>query len=333
MPDVSWNGPADHSLMNRKPASSQKPRLVVLAGPTAAGKTEAGIRLARLADAEIVSADSVQVYRRLDIGSAKPTLEQRAVVRHHLIDVADPDETMSAARYASLAHEAIADILARGRRVVVVGGTGLYLRALLHGLVPTPPADPAVRRRLREYERTHGPGALHARLAEVDPQAASRIHPADLVRLERALEVWELTGRPLSELQRAHSFCEQRYEALFLVLDPGKEELEARIRARVEEMYRQGLLEEVAGLLADGYPAALPALRSPGYRQAVACVLGRIPEQEAKERTRVAHRRYARRQRQWFRKEPGARWYHGPQDLPYEKLAAWLSRDQDEESR
>jgi len=194
--------------------TAQRPRLLVLGGVTASGKTQASLTLARHLPIEVVSADSVCVYRGLDIGSAKPTRDEQATVPHHLIDVVAPDETMTAARFSQLAREAIAEILARDHHPVLVGGTGLYIRATIYGLMDAPKADKALRRSLRETEQTHGPGTLHAKLQEVDPETATRLHPSDLVRIVRALEVHALTGETISQLQRRHQFSEAPYEVV-----------------------------------------------------------------------------------------------------------------------
>ncbi len=297
--------------------------MVVIAGPTAAGKTAAGIRLARAAGAEILSADSVQVYRGLDVGSAKPSLEERRQVPHHMIDVAAPDETMSAASFADMARARARDVLNRGRRLLVVGGTGLYIRALVEGLIQVPEADRSVRRKLREYERIQGPGSLHQRLAEVDPRTAHRLHPSDLVRIIRALEVWELTGIPISEHQ-ARQVHAPFFEARYVGLDPGKEALSQRIEARVQDMFAHGLIEETQALLAEGYDPLLKSLQSPGYKQTIAFLQHKISLELAMEQTIRAHRRYARRQRVWFRSIETMTWYQTSEDIPYDALCAWL---------
>ncbi|MBC7171604.1 MAG: tRNA (adenosine(37)-N6)-dimethylallyltransferase MiaA, partial [Polyangiaceae bacterium] len=197
------------------------PRPIVIAGPTASGKTAAGLWIARHLGGELVGADSVQVYRGFDIGSAKPTEEELSGVAHHLIDIVDPDEEVDAQRYAELADAAIADIEARGRVPIVVGGTGLWIRALLRGLVSVPPVDRELRARIEAEVDQEGSPAMHARLAAVDPRAAAGIHPNDRLRIVRALEVFEQTGTPMGELRHAHALGAPRYDALFVVLDPG----------------------------------------------------------------------------------------------------------------
>jgi tRNA dimethylallyltransferase len=297
-----------------------RPELVVLCGPTATGKTGAAIALCQALGGEVVSADAVQIYRHLDIGSAKPSAAERAVVPHHLLDVVDPAERYSAARYAADADEVIARIRARGHVPVVAGGCGLYLRALLYGLCPAPPADPAVRAELEAREAAEGAGTLHAALQRVDPPTAARLHPADLVRIVRGLEVYRLTGRPLSEHQAAHGFAVPRHRAVIWGLDPGREVLDRRIDARVDQMLAQGFVDEVAGLLARGYPRGSPGLMCPGYRELAAHLAGELPLDEAVALIRRGHRRYARRQRTWFRKTRGLTWYPSADALPLEEL-------------
>ncbi|MEJ5357274.1 MAG: tRNA (adenosine(37)-N6)-dimethylallyltransferase MiaA [Desulfobacterales bacterium] len=291
------------------------PFVVVLCGPTAAGKTAVGIRLARELDGEIVSADALQVYRRLNLGTAKPTPEERALVAHHLIDVVEPDEPFDAARYVALARPAVADILRRGKIPLVVGGTGLYIRALLHGLFPAPAVDPAVRVRLAAELTARGAEALHARLAQCDPETARRLHPRDTARILRALEVFEATGRPISVLQRAHRFADSPYASRVFGLRLERAALYARIDRRVEEMLAAGLEDEVRGLLAAGFSPALKPMQALGYRHIVAWLEGRIPREEAVRTMKRDTRRYAKRQLTWFRATPGIRWF-SPEDLP-----------------
>jgi len=277
-------------------------RLVTICGPTASGKTALAVELAEKLDAEIVSADSQQCYRGLDAGTAKPSPEERSRVRHHLLDVADPEEQLDAARFVQLADAAVADISGRGKRVIVAGGTGLWIRALLRGLLDAPGASPEFRAALREDFEQLGVPALHARLAEVDPGAAARILPNDRVRVERALEVHALSGRPLSELQREHRFAEARYEALIWFLEPPREVLRQRIEARTRRMFADGSLRrETEWLLSRG---ASKALKIIGYGEmAEALRTGNFAA--AEERTKARTRQYAKRQRTWFARDAG----------------------------
>jgi tRNA dimethylallyltransferase len=282
--------------------------LPVLAGPTAAGKTALALELAERCGAEIVSADSMQVYRRLDVGTAKPTPAERARVPHHVIDVVEPDEPFDAIRYRDLADEAIGRIVASGRRVLVVGGTGLYLRVLLHGLADLPPPDPQARRRLEAEADAAGDAALHARLAAVDPAAAARIHPADRFRIVRALEVFEASGRPISALQAEHRFAEPRYPHRVVALDVPRDELRRRILGRARGMIAAGLLDEVRALLDAGLSPNLRPLRAFGYREPVRVVLGQRPEAGLAEAIAADTARYARRQATWLRSEREVEW-------------------------
>lgn len=298
-------------------------RLVVLCGPTASGKSDAALALAARAGGEIVSCDSMAVYRGFDIGTAKPTIEERARVPHHLIDVADPDEAFTAARFAALADVAIEGCAARGVPVVVAGGTGLYLRALLHGLFEAPPPDPALRARLKAEAAAEGWPALHARLAVVDPAAAARIHPTDPVRIERALEIYEQTGIPLSAHHAAQARA-PRYEARVHLLDPPPAVLDVRIAARVDRMLASGLVDETRRLAARWGRAARP-LGGLGYKECLQFLDGQLDEAGLREAIRVATRHFGRRQRTWFQKEPGAARVPAADALPVEEMVAFLT--------
>jgi tRNA dimethylallyltransferase len=249
------------------------PDSIALVGPTGAGKTELSLQLAQRLNGEIVNCDSRQVFRFLDIGTAKPTAAERAAVRHHVFDVVDPDAPFDCARYRDLARAAIADIRARGKRVVLVGGSGLYLKALRYGLAPAPPRDAALRQRLEAVE-DGAPGALHARLTSVDPIAAARLHPRDRVRLIRALEVRELTGRPLSAWQAEHGFRSAELDCRVIGLDLPRGALYARLDARCRAMLDQGLIDEVRSLWARGFGPQLTPLQSIGYREVGAHLRG-----------------------------------------------------------
>jgi len=288
----------------------ETPDLVVLAGPTAVGKTALSLELAGRHEAEIVGADSVQVYRGLDIGSAKPTQAERALAPHHLIDVADPVEGFSAARFAKLADRAIVDIAGRGHKALVVGGTGLYIKALLWGLAPAPPKDQALRDELAASWEERGAEAMHARLAELDPEAAARLHPNDRQRVLRALEVCLQTGEPFSRRLEGHGFKEPRHAHLFIGLERPREELNQRIEQRAEAMWSGGLLTEVEALLAAGVPPEAPGLGSLGYRQAVAVLRGEMQPDEALFDMIRTTKAYAKRQLTWFRSVKGLHWHH-----------------------
>jgi tRNA dimethylallyltransferase len=284
------------------------PPLIAVVGPTAAGKTRLGLDLAESHGGEIVSCDSLQVYRGLDIGSAKPTLAERRGVPHHLIDVAEPTDDFSAAQYARLARVAIADIAGRRRLPLVVGGTGLYLRALLHGLFEGPSRDTALRHRLERLAERHGDGLLHRLLRRVDPQAGARVDPRDRVRVVRALEVFFLTGRPLSRHHESAPDPLRGFRVRLLVLDPGPAGLRPAVVARTRRMFAEGLVEEVRGLLDHGLSGDLRPFRAIGYRQAVAVIEGRMTREAAEEDTITATLQYAKRQRTWFRHQVDGVW-------------------------
>ncbi|KMY66774.1 hypothetical protein AAU61_16120 [Desulfocarbo indianensis] len=281
---------------------------MVLAGPTAVGKTSLALELCRRFRAEVVNADSVQIYRGLDIGSAKPTPAERAQAPHHLLDVADPAEDFDAARFAQLADQAIEDIRARGGRALVAGGTGLYIRALLFGLAPLPPADPALRARLQEDWLRQGPKAMHRRLAALDPPAAARLHPNDRQRVLRALEVCLQTGEPFSRRQAEHGFAQARHAYFLVGLKRPKPELDRRIARRCREMWQQGLAEEVRGLLAQGVPPQAKSLGSLGYAQAIRYLKGELDQEAALAEMIARTRAYAKRQLTWFRGMKGINW-------------------------
>jgi tRNA dimethylallyltransferase len=282
------------------------PLLRVLCGATASGKESVALRLAPLLDAEVVVLDSMKVYRGMDVGTSKVPAADRARVPHHLVDVADPSETMSASRFVALADEAAAGIAARGKAVLVVGGTTLYLKALLYGLFRGPAADLDLRARLEGAAREGGPGALHARLAAADPEAAARIHPADLRRLVRALEVLEKTGRTLTSQQGEWKDLRPRYPHRLLALRRPRADLHARIAARVRAMEREGFVEEVRRLRAAPGGLGRTASQAIGYREIAAHLDGSIPTlEEALERVRTRTNRLARAQETWLRSFPG----------------------------
>lgn len=288
-------------------AAVAAPLLIALVGPTAAGKSALALRLAGEWGGEIVSCDSLQVYRGLDIGSAKPTPEERRRVPHHLLDVVDPDEPFSAADYARRARAALASIRERGGAPFVVGGTGLYLRALLRGLFAGPSRDEALRARLEAMASRYGERRLHRRLARVDPAAAARIEPADRVRLVRALEVFLKTGRPLSGHHEDGAEPLRGFTVRLLGLAPPREALRAAVEARTDRMLAAGLVEETRRLIAR-YGAEVRPLRSIGYRQAAAVVRGALGVAEARRDIVQETMRYAKRQMTWFRHQEQVAW-------------------------
>ena len=288
-------------------AGSRLP-VVVLCGPTASGKSSLALELAGRFAAEIVSADSRQVYRGMDIGTAKASAADQARVPHHLLDVADPDRDFSVADFLPLARQAIDAIRQRQRLPLIVGGTGLYIRALTDGLLDLPGADPQLRAAFAAEEAAFGPGTLHRRLQSVDPVAAAHTPPRNLVRIVRALEVWTLTGTPISVHQANHGFAEQPYRCLKLGLVMGGEALQQRIEHRVDVMLSAGLIAEVEGLLRSGYGENLKALQTIGYQEVLARLRGDCSVAEMRERIILNTRRYAKRQLTWFRKDNSIIW-------------------------
>jgi len=283
--------------------SPEAPPLLIIGGPTAAGKTRLAMAVCDRVGGEIISADSVQVYRGLDVGSAKPTADEQARVRHHVIDVLDPTERSHAGRWLALAEAAIADVRARGRVPIVCGGTGLYLRALVEGLAPIPDVSDAVREELAAELEARGVEALHAALGQVDAVAAARLAPNDTQRVVRALAVFRQTGRPISAFQADHDFAEHRPGARIVVVSPQPRELLfERIDARAAWMLEHGLVDEVRALLDRGVPDDAPALTTLGYREVVAELRGTATGGASlAERVARGHRRYAKRQLAWFR--------------------------------
>lgn len=286
--------------------SAEPARAVCLTGPTATGKSGVAIALARELPVEIVSVDSAMVYRGMDIGTAKPSPEVRAAVPHHLIDIADPAEPYSAGRFLADAADAIAGIRARGRLPLLVGGTLLYLRALRTGLTPLPTGDADVRREIDAQAAEEGWPALHRRLAEIDPDSAARIAPADRQRIQRALEVYRLTGRPLSVLQRGTEAAGARADLRMIALLPGdRAVLAERIERRFDRMVEEGLVGEVERLKARGdLGPDTPSMRAVGYRQIWGYLDGLYGWSEARAKAITATRKLARRQMTWLRSEP-----------------------------
>ncbi|MEW6489406.1 MAG: tRNA (adenosine(37)-N6)-dimethylallyltransferase MiaA [Thermodesulfobacteriota bacterium] len=282
--------------------SFSPPPIVVIAGPTASGKSALALALAKELGGEIVSADALQVYRGLDIGTAKPTREERARVPHHVIDVAEPTEAYSAGRFRADADQAIREIRARGRPVLVCGGTALYLKALLGGLAPAPPRDAALRSRLLAAWEAGEQAGLFAELQAADPVLAARLHPNDKSRILRGLEVWRIGGVPLSALQAGHGFSGQPYAALRLGIDVPRDELYRRIDRRVLAMLEAGWADEVRGLLEAGLPLGAPGLQAIGYRELARWVREGGEWGSVVASIQQSTRRFAKRQLTWFRR-------------------------------
>ena len=312
--------------MNRKPAP-----LVAIVGPTASGKSSLAAHLARQFQGEILNCDSLQLYRYFDIGTAKPTPAEREGIPHHLVDILDPAEQFSAGEYSRRAREVLGEVTERARLPIVVGGTGFYLRALIDGLFAGPARHPSLRERLRERETKKGPGYVHRLLKRLDPVSASHIHPHDLPKTIRAVEVCLLARGRMSELFRQGREALTSYSVLKLGLNPPRAELYERINQRTEALFDRGLVNEVSDLLAKGYPATAPPFQSHGYRQALDYLLGKISLRDAIRYAQAATRQYAKRQMTWFRKEPGIVWFSGfGSDPPTQSeightLAEWLA--------
>jgi tRNA dimethylallyltransferase len=294
---MSWSAKSAAAELDRDRAD-----VVVVVGPTASGKSELALELADRIGGEIIGADSVQVYRHFDIGSGKPSDSDRRRVAHHLVDVIDPKEPLDAATYAALATRAIAEVKLRGKLPIVCGGTFLWVRALLYGLAAAPPADPSRRARHLEWAAAEGRGALHARLSQIDPVSAARLSPNDFVRVSRALEVFELTGRSLSALQAEHGFRTPRYATRLVGIRWPPDQFLRRIEQRTRRALDAGWIDEVRRLVALGY-RDVRVMSSVGYRQVLEFVEARLKEEELLPAIDRATKIFARRQRTWLRDE------------------------------
>ncbi len=284
------------------------PKAVIISGPTGVGKTELSLELARYFKAEIVNADSMQVYKGMDIGTAKPTREQRMEIPHHLIDIVNPDEEFNAEKYRRMALSAVSEINRKGKVCLVVGGTGLYIRALLGGLFKTPEKDPSLREALKREAEKEGLRKLYERLRIYDPEYAERIHPNDKIRIIRGLEIIELTGRKVSELIKEHGFKEKKINALKIFLYTDRKILYERINRRCIRMIESGLIEETRRLLFQGYSPSLKPLQSIGYRHTVKYISGEWDLYKMIRKMQADTRRYAKRQITWFKKEEDVVW-------------------------
>ncbi|MEW6079261.1 MAG: tRNA (adenosine(37)-N6)-dimethylallyltransferase MiaA [Thermodesulfobacteriota bacterium] len=291
------------------------PPVIVLCGPTGVGKTAYAIELARAFGGQIVGADSMQIYRHMDIGTAKPTVQERQQVPHFMIDIVDPDEEFSAGQYGRMAGEVLAGMHKAGILPFLVGGTGLYIKACLRGLFREGPADGRVLNELKDEAAEKGAAAMYERLRSCDPESAERINPNDVFRIVRALELFAVTGRPASEHIRSHGFSEQRYNALKICLYPEREEMYQAIDTRVDAMLAAGFAEEVKGLLDRGYGPELKSMQSIGYRHMVAYLLGKTSRQEMVETMKRDTRRYAKRQLTWFRGDSEVVWVRKEEGL------------------
>ena len=292
---------------------ANKPKVIIICGPTGVGKTAVGIQLAEKLDGEIISADSMQIYRYMDIGTAKPTADEQSRIPHHMIDIVDPDENFDAVRFAEMARDKVMQLHQRGVMPLVVGGTGLYIKALLQGLFQSNPVDPKTRERLMKEAVENGSGILYDRLKRVDPDTADRLHPNDSHRIIRALETIESTGRSISEHQQAHGFADEPFNALKICLQIDRQKLYERIDKRVDMMIEEGLVDEVKKLLAMSYSADLKSMQSIGYRHMVEFLAEQLSWDECVRTLKRDTRRFAKRQFTWFGADQKIQWYEPDQ--------------------
>lgn len=293
---------------NRTIFNTKRPPVVVLCGPTGVGKTAYALELAETFGGHIIGADSMQIYKYMDIGTAKPTVAERKRVRHHMIDIAEPDEDFSAGKYAGMTESVLSDLHQNGILPFLVGGTGLYIKATLQGLFRQGPADRRFLQELKDEAREKGAGFMHRKLAACDPASARRIDSNDVFRIIRALELYAVTGCPASEHIRAHGFPGRQYAALKICLHLDRELLYQAINTRVDLMLEAGFAEEVRQLLDRGYGPDLKSMQSIGYRHMVQCLRGELTRQEMRETMMRDTRRYAKRQLTWFRGDPEMIW-------------------------
>ncbi len=284
-------------------------KILVIIGPTAVGKSKLGIALAKKFGGEIISADSMQAYKGLDIGTAKVSLKNREGIKHHLMDIIEPNERFSAGRFMRLAEESIDNILKRSNLPIIIGGTGLYIRALLKGLFSSPPRNKALSKRLGHIAKNRGTGHLHRMLMRFDTESAQRIAPQDKQRLIRALGIFFKTKKPMSQFIKESSFSTDRYDAIKIGLTMSREKLYQRIEERVEKMLNEGWIEEVERLLTLGYSPECHAFKALGYREIVRYIKGEMSLEETINLIKKNTRRYAKRQMTWFRKDEGVFWF------------------------
>jgi tRNA dimethylallyltransferase len=292
-----------------------KPKILAILGPTAAGKSELGIQVAKRIGGEIVNADSLQVYKYMDIGTAKPSRAERERIPHHLIDVVDPDAEFNAGAYKRVAQEVIRELHKRGIRIILVGGTYLYVRVLLYGLIEGISADRGIREELRRLKLDFGVSYVYERLKSLDPETADRIHPNDYVRIERALEAYYLTGAKMSELQEKHGFRDNKYEVLKIGISEERDVLKKRIDERVNRMIEEGLVYEVKRLRDMGFGRDLKPMQSIGYNHINQYIDGEITLDKAIELIKRDTKRLAKRQMTWLRRDKDIHWYYIPEDL------------------
>jgi tRNA dimethylallyltransferase len=298
--------------------------LIVILGPTASGKTDLAIRLSRHFDLEVISADSRQVYRWMDIGTAKPTSQEVQAVAHHLIDVVDPDENFSAADFEERGNRIARSISTRGKLPFLVGGTGLYIKALTEGLLAAPSGNSAYREKLKRIEAESGEGTLYEALCKVDPPLAERLFPKDVIRIIRGLEVFAQTGKRLSDFQEEHGFRKRDFRTLKLGVLVERENLNDLIDRRVEKMMQEGLVEETRSLLEKGFSPSLKSMQAIGYRECVSCLDGKMNLKTVIETIQRETRRYAKRQMTWFGKDKSVIWLESFKD--FDRILALIEK-------
>ena len=299
--------------------------VVVIVGPTAVGKSRVAVEVAKAFETEVLTADSRQVYRGMDVGTDKPAPEDCQGIPHRLIDLVDPDEPFNAGLYRRQAVDEIERLYRDCRLPLVVGGTGLYVRTLLKGLCDAPQADPIVRAALRQEAKDHGHDRLYARLVDVDPVAAARLHPRDESKVIRALEVYQLSGRRMSEFQERHGFAERPFSALVVGLNRDRDVLYRRIEERIDWQLAHGLIEETQQLLAQGSQRDSAAMKGLGYRQVAEHLAGEYDAAEMVRRFKRDTRHFSKRQMTWFRKEPGIQWLMIEESESVKHTAAWVT--------
>jgi tRNA dimethylallyltransferase len=295
-------------------AITARRKLIVICGPTGIGKTNLSLALAQIFEGGIVSADSMQIYKYMDIGTAKPSIQERTRIPHYMIDIVTPDVDYDAARFSREGRAAVAHLYQQGRIPFVVGGTGFYIKALVYGLFDSAPADDDIRHKLREAAENEGGEAMYRRLLIVDPASAARIHPNDTYRVIRALEIYERTGRPMSRYQETHAFADDPFDVLKICLNRDRETLYARIDHRVAQMMEEGLIGEVKNLLEMGYSEKHRPMQALGYRHVLDFLAGRTDFDEMIDTLKRDTRHYAKRQLTWFRKDREMLW-HSPEDM------------------
>lgn len=305
-----------------------RPRVAILVGPTGVGKSNLAIELAEAFGGEVVSADSMQVYRHMDIGTAKPMIDEQRRVRHHLIDIVTPDQPFHAGLYQRLGRQTIDQLYRSGKPIWVVGGTGLYVKTLTQGIFDSPKVDPSVREMLKQEAKEKGEDSLYQRLKRVDLKTASCLHPRDLFRTIRALEVFDSTGIPISFFREQHRFGERPYQTLKIGIEMDRMALYHRIEERVDQMIKRGFLQEVRGLMEMGYGAELKPMQSLGYKQMVQFLSKEIGWNEAVTQMKRDTRHYAKRQWTWFKADTEIHWWNETSDRQriFEEVTSFLGR-------